>query len=116
MIALKAEGFVLKTSDTDEIIRGILEVMAGRNFLGKGVKELIQGKPANDDGSPVLTRRETEVLKLIADGLTNQEISEKLFISSLTVDSHRKNLLLKFNARNTASLIKIAASKGLLDY
>lgn len=115
MLAQGAEGFVLKTSDPDEIMKGVLEVLAGRKFLGTGVKELVQGKPSNHDDTPMLTRREAEVLKLIADGLTNQEISEKLFISSLTVDSHRKNLLMKFNAKNTASLVKIAASKGLLD-
>jgi DNA-binding CsgD family transcriptional regulator len=62
----------------------------------------------------MITRRESEILKLIADGLTNQEIGEKLFISPLTVDTHRKNLLLKFNARNTAILIKTAVSGGYI--
>jgi DNA-binding CsgD family transcriptional regulator len=55
-----------------------------------------------------------EVLRLIAEGYTNQEIADQLFISAWTVDTHRKNLLLKFEARNTASLVKIAVSKGLI--
>ena len=63
----------------------------------------------------MITRRESEILKLIADGLTNQEIADRLFISTFTVDSHRKNLLLKFHARNTASLVKIVVSRGIIE-
>jgi len=56
-----------------------------------------------------------EVLQFIGDGFTNQEIGDKMFISPLTVDSHRKNLLMKLNARNTAALIKIAINKGFIE-
>jgi DNA-binding NarL/FixJ family response regulator len=62
----------------------------------------------------MITRRESDVLKLLAEGFTNLEIADKLFISPLTVDSHRKNLIVKLQARNTASLIKIASDKGLV--
>lgn len=55
-----------------------------------------------DDGGPVLTRREVEVLGLIAEGMTNQEMAEKLFVSSSTVITHRKNLMAKIGAKNTA--------------
>lgn len=108
-----ADGFILKTSDTMDIVNGVLQVLnTGELYLGKGVKDLIKGiSPVNND-LPMITKRESEILKLIADGLTNQEIGDKLFISPLTVDTHRKNLLLKFNARNTAILIKTAVSKG----
>jgi DNA-binding CsgD family transcriptional regulator len=61
-----------------------------------------------------LTRREKEVLELIADGNTNNEIATKLFISVTTVDTHRKNLLAKFEAKNIASLIKAAMQMQLL--
>ena len=57
---------------------------------------------------PGLSRREKEVLGLIAEGYTNPEIAEKLFISSFTVNSHRKNLIAKLNVKNTASLVKLA--------
>jgi len=77
---------------------------------------LLKGKLATNSNTPLLTRREVEVLKLIADGLTNQEIAEKLFISSWTVDSHRKNLLLKFNAKNTAILVKTAVTSGIISF
>ncbi|MEI2740005.1 MAG: helix-turn-helix transcriptional regulator [Chitinophagaceae bacterium] len=62
----------------------------------------------------MLTRREKEVLEMIAEGLTNSEVAAKLFISTATVDTHRKNLLAKFDARNIASLIKTAMQLQLL--
>lgn len=115
MLDAGADGFILKTSDTEDIINGVLQVLkTGQLYLGKGVKELIKGISVNNSDLPMITRRESEILKLIADGLTNQEIAEKLFISPLTVDTHRKNLLLKFNARNTAILIKTAVSQGYI--
>lgn len=114
MLSLGANGFILKTSDTQEIIHAIKEVLKGNKYLGSGVRELINGKNCLAADIPALTRRECEILNQIADGLTNQEIADKLFISCSTVDSHRKNLLLKFNAKNTAILIKTAVSKGII--
>jgi DNA-binding NarL/FixJ family response regulator len=116
MLAAGANGFVLKSADQDEILRAVAQVLSGGNFLGSSVEALLKGKTAGSEGLPVLTRREVEVLKLIADGLTNQEIAEKLFISAWTVDSHRKNLLLKFNAKNTAHLVKAALAGGLIGF
>lgn len=108
------DGFVLKTSDINDIKKGIEEVLAGNKYIGKGVQELISNRPSNGSSEPVITRREVEILKLIADGLTNQEIGEKLFISTSTVDSHRKNLLIKFDAKNTAALVKMAMDRGVI--
>ena len=83
MLAAGANGFILKSSDTGEILQAIKQIMSGNQYISKSEAELLKGKlPANSD-LPVLTRREVEVLKLIADGLTNQEIAEKLFISTL---------------------------------
>ena len=67
-----------------------------------------------DDEPPMLTRREKEILRMIAEGLTTNEIAQKIFVSPYTVDTHRKNLLAKFEVSNTALLIKTAASFGLL--
>ena len=111
-----ADGFILKTSDVDDILTGIRQVLNGSLlYLGKGVKELMKGISPENGETPMITKRESEILKLIADGLTNQEIANLLFISTFTVDSHRKNLLLKFNAKNTAILIKTVVSKGIID-
>jgi DNA-binding NarL/FixJ family response regulator len=115
MLDQGADGFILKTSDVDDIIGGIRQVLSGKQYLGKGVKELMNGHSNDNNDLPMITKRESEILKLIADGLTNQEIADQLFISIFTVDSHRKNLLLKFNAKNTATLVKIVVSKGIID-
>jgi len=116
MLEQGADGFILKTSDIDDIIGGIRHILSGKQlYLGKGVKELMKGNPSENNDLPMITKRESEILKHIADGLTNQEIADQLFISIFTVDSHRKNLLLKFNAKNTATLVKIVVSKGIID-
>ena len=64
--------------------------------------------------SLVLSRREKEVLELIAEGYTNPQIAEKLFVSPFTVDSHRKNLIAKLNVKNTAMLIRFAVENKLI--
>jgi DNA-binding NarL/FixJ family response regulator len=116
MLEQGADGFILKTSDVDDILNGIRQVLdGGQLYLGKGVKDLLKGISQENNDLPMITKRESEILKLIADGHTNQEIADQLFISTFTVDSHRKNLLLKFNAKNTATLIKTVVSKGIID-
>jgi DNA-binding NarL/FixJ family response regulator len=116
MLAAGANGFILKSSDTTEILEAVKQILDGNKFISQSVADLLKGKLPTNGNLPVLTRREVEVLKLIADGLTNQEIAEKLFISTWTVDSHRKNLLLKFNAKNTAILIKTAVTSGIISF
>lgn len=110
MIATGALGYVLKNASDVEIEEAILKVMAGKKYLSDDIAESLQ----HADSNFILTRRELEVLHYIADGFTNPEIAEKLFISPLTVDSHRKNLIVKLNAKNTAMLVKVAAQKGFL--
>ncbi|HPE77945.1 MAG TPA: response regulator transcription factor [Draconibacterium sp.] len=116
MLENGADGFILKSSDVDDIIEGIRQVLNGKTlYLGKGVKDLMKGISLESSDLPMITKRESEILKLIAEGLTNHEIADQLFISTFTVDSHRKNLLLKFNAKNTATLVRIVVSKGIID-
>jgi DNA-binding NarL/FixJ family response regulator len=106
-----AFGYVLKNSTPEEIMEGINEVNAGNRYLCAEAENLLKKSHENE---LMITRRESSVLKLLAEGFTNLEIADKLFISPLTVDSHRKNLIVKLQARNTASLIKIASDKGLV--
>jgi DNA-binding NarL/FixJ family response regulator len=113
MLENGASGYLLKHSTEEEILQAVSEVLDGKSYLGFDISNP-PGNIKNTSELPLLTRRETEVLKLIADGLTNPDIAEKLLISVQTVDSHRKNLLKKFKAKNRAELTKIAFSKGLL--
>jgi DNA-binding NarL/FixJ family response regulator len=107
MIENGASGYVLKNATREELMEAIETVTQGQQFLSHEAAATVR---RNDDSKiPVITRREKEVLLLIAEGLTNNEIAEKLFISTTTVDTHRKNLLAKFEVKNTATLIRLAA-------
>lgn len=111
MRAAGAVGYLLKNSSLDEISRAIEAVTSGKEYwLGRqSVKESIQ-----DHNEAMLTRREVDVLRHIAQGLTNQEIADQLFVSVSTVDSHRKNLISKLQVRNTAALIRKAIERKLI--
>jgi DNA-binding NarL/FixJ family response regulator len=106
-----AYGYVLKNASSEEILEGVNEVHEGNKYLCQEAGNLLKKTQENE---LMITRRESSVLKLLAEGFTNIEIADKLFISPLTVDSHRKNLIIKLQARNTASLIKIASDRGLV--
>lgn len=106
-----ASGYVLKNATRDELLDAIRAVMKGKTWLSDEVTQTL--KHADASGI-ILTRREKEVLELIADGMTNNEIAQKLFISVTTVDTHRKNLLAKFDVKNTALLIRTATQMQLI--
>lgn len=106
-----ASGYVLKNATKEELMNAISEVMSGRTYLSMEVALLLRKE---NDNMPVVSRREKEVLLLIADGFTNAEIAEKLFISIPTVNTHRKSLLSKFGVSNTAELIKLAIKQNFL--
>ena len=106
MIQNGASGYVLKNASLEEIVKAIEVAMRGDIFLSSEAS--VTMRENKDAQIPVITRREKEVLKLIAEGLTNKQMAEKLFISTTTVDTHRNNLLSKFNVKNTANLIRMA--------
>lgn len=112
MVDNGAMGYLLKNSSKETLLKAIETVNKGQKYFSEEVIKAL--KLSQCMSAPILTRREKEVLELISDGLTNNEIAVKLFISVTTVDSHRKNLLSKFQARNIASLVKMAIQSGLL--
>jgi len=115
MIENGASGYLIKSAPGEEIAQAIDTVLNGKMYLSVLMEHI--AKPLSitpSDNLPALTKREKEILQLISEGLTNNQIAEKLFISPLTVDSHRKNLLTKLNVNNTASLIKLAVQNGLI--
>ena len=112
MLENGADGYLLKNATRDEIMEALHTVLKGGKYLSFETAKLLRADEQRD--TPMLTRREKEVLELIAEGLTNQQIADKLFVSPTTVVTHRTHLLEKLNAKNTAALIKIAALKGLI--
>lgn len=112
MIQNGAMGYLLKSSSREELFEAINQVTKGGYFMNVNLTE--STKSDSEKKAPYLTLREKEVLKLIAEGLTNPQIAAKLFVSTLTVNSHRKSLLLKFDVANTALLIKLAGQWDLI--
>jgi two-component system nitrate/nitrite response regulator NarL len=118
-----AKGFVLKNTDKEELLEAVKAVAAGENFFSKDISKLIidnyirsAKETDKTDGfkEVPLTKREIEILKLIASGYSNQEIANILYISYNTVDTHRKNIMHKLSIKNTAGLVRYAIEKGLI--
>jgi DNA-binding NarL/FixJ family response regulator len=106
-----ASGYILKNAMTEEIIEGICVVASGEQFLCEEVNVLFKAR----DAKPVkLSRREQELLRLIAGGYSNNEIADSMCLGYETIKSYRKNLILKLNANNTAQLVKIAMEQKLV--
>ncbi len=110
-----ASGYILKNSSKEELLKAIHAVYEGNIFFsGESGAALLEYQKSSIIQLPVLSPREKEILGLIAEGYTNPQIAEKIFLSSFTVDSHRKNLLAKLNVKNTATLIKLAVEHHLI--
>ncbi len=110
-----ASGYILKNSSKEELLEAIHTVNRGGIFFsGEAGEALQEYQKTSANQLPELSPREKEILGLIAEGYTNPQIAEKIFLSSFTVDSHRKNLLAKLNVKNTASLIRLAVEQKLL--
>lgn len=130
MLAAGALGYVLKNAAFREIAYAIHTVATGQLFLCTDIGLAMLHKALGASGPPAqagpgedgaadaptadLTARELEVLKLIAEGLTNNEIADKLFTSKRTIETHRQNIIGKTRAKNTAALIKLAVGRGLI--
>jgi DNA-binding NarL/FixJ family response regulator len=118
MIEAGVKGFLLKNTDIDEVLDSIETVARGENCFSKEllyhiIQNLSQAK-RTDYNVPNLSEREIEVLQLICEGLSNQEIADKLFISKRTVDTHRSNVLEKTGTNNTASLVMYSIKQGII--
>jgi DNA-binding NarL/FixJ family response regulator len=118
MMQYGAAGYVLKTSGADMIIEAIRAVHSGQTFIDPVLKEkLVEDalSAKRQTSAPQLTRREKEVLELIASNFSSKEIAEQLFLSKRTIDNHRLSLLLKLEVKNSAALIRKAMQMGLIN-
>lgn len=119
LIKRGGNGYLLKTMEREELIDAINQVLDGNVFLSRQANEKIlqqlQAYDISGHSIPTLTRREKEILKLLSEGLTSNEIASQLFLSSYTIDTHRKNMLQKFNVHNTQALLKAVNEFKILD-
>ena len=120
MIQAGASGYIMKSAGRNELKEAILTIMDGKHYFSDEatqsiMMDLVKGKGKSSSPDPIhITDRELEILELIVQEHTNQEIAEKLYISNRTVDAHRRNLLQKTGARNTAGLVKYAFQHNLV--
>lgn len=120
MLKHGASGFLLKNAGKDEVLDAIRKVFEGKQAFSEEVLESLMNSFSNKSVKtakspfPTISRREKQILQLIVDERTTSEIADELFISFGTVETHRRNLLLKLNARNTAGLVKAAIEFELL--
>ena len=124
MILAGADGYVVKNAEKKEIFDGVKAVAQSETFFSPSVsKVLLEGLIKRTRSKETflqnidnkLTKRETEILRLIAEGMTSKEISEKLFLSISTVNSHRMNMMKKLDIHDTASLVKYAIQRNLIE-
>lgn len=125
VMEIGADGYVLKNADREEFYNALCSIAKGKKYFSAEVTESLlntEGKTKSNfsiDNNTLLlaklTERELDVLKLIAEGFSNKEIGEHLFISHRTVDTHRTNLMKKLDAHNVAALIKFAIKNGLVE-
>lgn len=122
MVKLGVAGYIMKNAPRQEFLTGLQLVIQGTKFYSSQLTEsmlevtpLTARKESNVKLLALLSQREREVLQLIAEGISTREIAEKLNLAPATVETHRKNLLKKLNARNSAELIRMAITEGLLN-
>ena len=113
-----ATGYLVKSASADELVDAVRRTAAGDAVFTAGLAGLVLGeyrRTADDDAAPKLTPRETEVLRLVAKGLTAKQVAERLVLSHRTVENHVQNTLSKLQLHNRAQLVRYALEKGIAD-
>lgn len=110
-----ASGYLLKNTSIDELVICIRGALSGDIVFCNETKQIISRLSQNDLPVPRLTKREKQILQMVAQGKTSNMIAEELFLSPLTVDTHRKNLLQKFHAKNSTELISRAIQQRMIE-
>ena len=109
-----AHGYLPKDVGKKTLLEAIEEVYHKGKYHSKETMEIVMNDLKENQGTSGISEREKEIIKLIADGMTTNEIAEKLFLSRHTVESHRKNILLKLGLKNSTGLVKYAIHTGLI--
>ncbi len=122
MIEAGASGYIFKRTSMNEVIEAIRTVANGEKYLSKSVQAILMDniklrndKPEKSVPAAKLTERELEILNLLAQELSNEQIAHKLFISERTVETHRRNIFTKSQTKSVVGLIKYAIKNGLIN-
>jgi DNA-binding NarL/FixJ family response regulator len=113
-----ATGYLVKSASAVELVNAVRRTAAGDAVFTPGLAGLVLGeyrRTADDDNAPKLTPRETEVLRLVAKGMTAKQVAERLVLSHRTVENHVQNTLSKLQLHNRAQLVRYAMEKGIAD-
>lgn len=123
MIRAGANGYVLKDAEKSDIFKAVRTLALGESFFSPHISKLIleyfvkeknEGESRPPASGRTLTKRESEILRLVAQGLSSRRIAEKLYLSVSTVNTHRANLMQKLNIHDTAGLVRYAMQRGLV--
>lgn len=112
ILQMGVHGYILRQCDAEEIMEAIRAITSNKNFFCSNVIRF--NKDVAGSMQEKLSMREIEILKLIAEGLTNNEIADKIFLSAHTVATHRKNLMKKFQAKNNVDLVISAIKESII--
>lgn len=119
MLEVGSSGYLFKNCSFDELIKAIQTVHQGKKYLSEKITEIIIQEYLNNEeivstASSNLTLRESEILKLIAEGVPVSDISNRLFVSIKTINTHKQHILEKLNLKTTTDIIKYALKKGII--
>lgn len=118
-----AKGYISKSARKLELVEAIKQLYSGATYFSSSITQNLQKSYvsqkevtaiAESNSTTLLTNRETEILRMVAEGNTSREIGERLFISTRTVDNHRYNMIKKLQVKNTAGLIRLASEQKIL--
>jgi DNA-binding NarL/FixJ family response regulator len=114
LLHIGIDGYILKNAGDDELKTAVASILGGERYFSVRIRDIVLKSmlPSSRREEPVLTPREKNILHLIAEGNSTKEIAMQLFVSINTVETHRKNMLLKTGLRNVAHLIKWAYDNG----
>jgi len=121
LLSIGVEGYVLKHNSSEELLVAISEVLKGNNYLSPQVTKKVmttykkRTEPVETSIFSILSPRETEIMKMIAEGKTNKDIASLLFISTETVKTHRSNMMKKLNFTSVTDIVRFAVKAGIID-
>jgi DNA-binding NarL/FixJ family response regulator len=114
-IEVGADGYILKNTGKSELLLAIERIMSGNTYFSQAVTEtLVNNMRVGRSDGVTLTKREKDILELLSNGHTTAEIADKLVASQHTIETYRRNLLLKFSAKNVSEMIKISMKEGFI--